>query len=95
MSAVAALLEGCVLCNDSHLHQETLQDGRQVWVPNGAPTEVSARLSTALTLSANMWFVDLHVTGECSAYWCVTGHFVAAGSDQWGPGKQLFWFSGL
>jgi hypothetical protein len=44
MSSVAALLEGCVLCNDSHLHQETLQDGRQVWVPNGAPTEVCVGL---------------------------------------------------
>jgi hypothetical protein len=40
MASVAALLEGCMLCNDSHLHQEVLQDGRQVWVPNGAPTEV-------------------------------------------------------
>jgi hypothetical protein len=44
MSSIAALLEGCVLCNDSHLNQDTLQDGRQVWVPNGAPTEVSAIL---------------------------------------------------
>ncbi|WIA10648.1 hypothetical protein OEZ85_010828 [Tetradesmus obliquus] len=55
MSSVAALLEGCMLCNDSHLHQETMPDGRQAWLPNGAPTEVAlitAGLKAGLKLDA-------------------------------------------
>eukprot|EP00882_Tetradesmus_deserticola_P009077 GHRQ01009576.1.p1 GENE.GHRQ01009576.1~~GHRQ01009576.1.p1 ORF type:complete len:554 (+),score=246.57 GHRQ01009576.1:243-1904(+) len=55
MGNVSALLEGCMLCNDSHLHMDTAQDGRQVWVPNGAPTEVAlitAGLKAGLKLDA-------------------------------------------
>ncbi len=36
-TAVQALLEGAVLCNDSALNHDTAKD---VWTPNGAPTEV-------------------------------------------------------
>ncbi|WIA15444.1 hypothetical protein OEZ85_002091 [Tetradesmus obliquus] len=40
MAAVKALLEGAVLCNDSHLNCDTA-DGKETWTPNGAPTEVA------------------------------------------------------
>jgi magnesium-transporting ATPase (P-type) len=40
-TAVSALLEGAVLCNDSALTQETKDGGRVEWTPNGAPTEVA------------------------------------------------------
>lgn len=40
MAAVKALLEGAVLCNDSHLNCDTA-DGKETWTPNGAPTEVT------------------------------------------------------
>jgi magnesium-transporting ATPase (P-type) len=39
---VQALLEGALLCNDSHLNRETdAVSGKEVFTPNGAPTEVS------------------------------------------------------
>jgi hypothetical protein len=42
LTAVQAVLEGTVLCNDSHLNNN---DG--VYTPNGAPTEVSLITGTA------------------------------------------------
>jgi hypothetical protein len=42
MASVKALLEGAMLCNDSHLNHDTA-DGKETWTPNGAPTEVGLR----------------------------------------------------
>jgi len=40
-AAIAALLEGAVLCNDSHLGAEPSGTGATTYTPNGAPTEVA------------------------------------------------------
>eukprot|EP00775_Hariotina_reticulata_P004052 gene4052-4299_t len=40
-AGIAAILEGALLCNDSHLGKEDGPDGKPHYVPNGAPTEVS------------------------------------------------------
>lgn len=41
-ATLQALLEGALLCNDSHLNKDTdPQGGGEVYTPNGAPTEVA------------------------------------------------------
>lgn len=53
LAPVQSLLEGAMLCNDSHLHRDVGPDGREVFTPNGAPTEVAlitAGLKAGLSL---------------------------------------------
>lgn len=48
LAPVRALLEGAVLCNDSHLVKDAGPDGKDVYTPNGAPTEVGSGLAEGL-----------------------------------------------
>lgn len=41
LQSIRAILAGAMLCNDSHLNKTVGTDGKETWVPNGAPTEVS------------------------------------------------------
>ncbi len=41
LAPVRAILEGSLLCNDSALTNSTGADGKEDWVPSGAPTEVA------------------------------------------------------
>jgi magnesium-transporting ATPase (P-type) len=41
MASIKALTSGAMLCNDSHLNHSVEEGGKEVWSPNGAPTEVS------------------------------------------------------
>jgi magnesium-transporting ATPase (P-type) len=50
-TSVKSLLQGVVLCNDSHLNKDT-SSGHEVYVPNGAPTEV-ALLTAAIKAGIN------------------------------------------
>jgi hypothetical protein len=38
---IKAIVSGAMLCNDSHLNHSVGPDSKEVWTPNGAPTEVS------------------------------------------------------
>jgi magnesium-transporting ATPase (P-type) len=41
IESIKAIVAGAMLCNDSHLNHSVGADGKEVWTPNGAPTEVS------------------------------------------------------
>ncbi len=40
IESIKAIVSGAMLCNDSHLNHTVGPDGKEVWTPNGAPTEV-------------------------------------------------------
>eukprot|EP00878_Enallax_costatus_P000946 GHUV01001076.1.p1 GENE.GHUV01001076.1~~GHUV01001076.1.p1 ORF type:complete len:1052 (+),score=317.95 GHUV01001076.1:265-3420(+) len=51
-SSLKALLQGVVLCNDSQLNKDKSPSGQDVYIPNGAPTEV-ALLTAAMKAGIN------------------------------------------
>jgi magnesium-transporting ATPase (P-type) len=41
LAPIRSIMEGCMLCNDGVLNSKPDADGKMVWTPNGAPTEVA------------------------------------------------------